>query len=1430
MKILEMAKARKKAYTDGKSTHESNKDIGLMNFDELTYEINYIFLKYRKSVGLNERSKEIFREYFSCGRHIDFNISQLLNLCLPFESDNITKQLFDIYFEEKEAPQEYLENFTYNNIINFETTNDVKLERKINNIKRTINSFTDKITKPFRKEKKIETEQHEDIEAFILENGLQKYRKNPLELKVTTPKETAYNEKNQQTIDFIRTLILEKCYEEMDLDKLLTHSETYYVLKIYEILPEDRKIDFIKMYLNSEEFSKLYSEAQKEVLEVFKSNLSREDLIELQLGNRYSDETTFEELEITNQELFRYFIKNKGHMPYGMSDKMQEALEEVSFEELKSYLENIEEPDEYSLYFVYSRMTQEEKKQILESENIHQKIKDAVFSNLIYDLSNDERIKMFDEASEEEQKKFWLQFKSSSRGEDRNAYEAKFYEKIKDTDYQKIYGIMELDKPCSPEELAELIDKIDCYDYRKILLTFSDDEIKTIYEKIKNENVRETILRLNRKKSTYSFDKKLTDEEIREIEEYNKTVPENILINESTILHYLKNAISLREYHTLLYRREIDNLEFSEILECYKLFFEKKDLLSNDRFYKSKDIESTFKSRLIEKAVGKNFIQLIKENILDKKYVLKLDKNFYRGFNKDDLNTELELIEELDDIDLRKHLIQKLNEEMTRNLEEYHMSSGEKIIANREKLQNTEKINLLYKERILNKNISLENKYLYLGMLLHNYYDSMRESDNKAYHEKLMIEFKALFEKINIEANKPEYNNIFNFMPQYKKSDFSARDLLTTYYYNIAECLPHLANDKVYELMQKLHNSNSNIQNVINSKFLNEKIINTVDYEVIEYLSRYGKSLESNSYGKDGLSDAKLDLFIKAYDRLKTIKTYPEEDSIKLVSIIQKLTDTEINETDFENENNIDLLLLISLQKDIADEFSKIKNQGEINRFELFKEKNKENARKDAHSPFITRRKILNAIGKRFFNYSYKEMIELKMKYNADFKEIYEIYREKSRNGELSLEEENELKSLTIFRNISELMEVKDTKALVRVFDELDQQEEYENCDFAAMAILEENLKRVYSKDLERNAYTPNEKDKKGQVDGIDIYSPKEFKMFVHVVAAFGKYKLIDKDNLSSSAKDKWNSDENKKNHILCTSYIGNDNMCYVRIDDKTKKANNLEDEQIIFGFGNVSNTEIIMASQSDIGSDTQNIASDNSFFLSKFRLANKIYRTCRHGHNEVDLERRLKNNKNANIQPEYIVCFDEISEISKKVAKDFNIPIVLIDKREVAKNQSEKLNEIVQKFKNTKKPELLEDIINLYQCARHSFNVGKKDKALAEEFFSPENMNQTVEDLINIIEQERKIGNKENANNCYLALYTALDNEVKICKEEPVEPESFSDSRFHLRKFRHDLKQIIKNNNITKSSDQINSGDEITQDTMHQVISNERKSDENAR
>ena len=286
--------------------------------------------------------------------------------------------------------------------------------------------------------------------------------------------------------------------------------------------------------------------------------------------------------------------------------------------------------------------------------------------------------------------------------------------------------------------------------------------------------------------------------------------------------------------------------------------------------------------------------------------------------------------------------------------------------------------------------------------------------------------------------------------------------------------------------------------------------------------------------------------------------------------------------------------------------------------------------------------------------------------------------------------------------------------------------------------------------------------------------------------------------------------------------------MCYVRRDNK--KPNSLEDEQVIFGFSDIGNSEILMASQSDIGSDTTNFSSDRSAILSDFRMADKIVRECRHGHNEVDLERRLKDNKLANIEPEYIVCFNEISEASKKVAKDFNIPIVLIDKKEVAKQQSEKLHNTIQNFKKTKQPKLLDEIINLYQCARHSFEIGDEDKALAEQFFPADDMNKTIEDLISTVEQERKLGNKENANNCYLALYSALDKEINICKEEGVEPEYFAHSKFHIRKFRYNLKQIIKNNNIHKSSEQINSEYENSQHMKHKNLSNERTSEENER
>ena len=1393
-----------KKYNAGKKTHEANKDIDLMSTNELREEVKYIYDKYKNADSLNDRAKDIFRECFTYGKHIDFSIYTLLDTCFRFNSDKIREQLFDLYFDVKDYPQEYLKNFMYTQIWSFEPTDEVKLERKTNEIKRKINNFTEKITRPFRKTK---AQSEETNRHFVSERGLQKYKKNPFELSISYEKEKAFAENNKQQIEFIKTLILKNCYEAVDLEHLLQYSGYDYSTKLYEILPEDKKADFATMFVTSNFFKHLYYEQRIQILDKFNSNLSRETLVELYLKYSSKDENFMPDFKITNKELVDYYIKSKGHIYYLDSDEeeiLQAALKEVPFENIRRYLEGINEPEQYYLYELYSCIPKEDIKKILENDKIHQKIKDDILVKMLHKFSNSEKLDMFDSFSSEKQKKFLREF-SYVFTKDIEQYSNALFDIIKDKNLQRLYGILHCNHKISATEFVELINEVDyIFHDRELLLKFSDDEIKMIYDNLKKEDIKDDILELSRQKSTLW----LRDDEIQEIEKYNETVPNNILINENTILYYLQTANSLKCYQELLMREEIHNLEFSQLLECYKMFLEKKDVLQKENIFEF--VKDSFKCELVGKMNFKDYIKLSNEKIMNKTEFLELAKNFYFQFDTNNLLYEIPCIENVEDPRIKQVLLEKLNTQFTYNEE-----------------NNTNKINSLYKERILDKNISVDNKYLYLGMLLHNYINHMRGLDDKDYHKKLIAEIQTMFEKINDEANKSQYNNIFDLTPKYKRSDFLDKDIFTLNYFNIANCLPYLNNDKVYTLMQKLYKNNSNIQNVISAKFLNDKLIDIVDYELIEYLSRYGINLEYNEDMTQELSDAETEVFIKAYNRLKIIKTYPEEDSIKIISTIKRLGDKDISETDFDNENNLDLLLAISLNDNISSDFSEVQPNENSTKLETFKEKIKDDARKEAHSVFLNKRKILNAIGKRFFYSSYIEMQSLKRKYGSDFKEIYELYTEKAKQGLLSIEEENELKSLTIYRNISELMKIKDTKALVRVFDELDELEEYENCDFAAMSVLEENLKRVYSKDLQKKAYMLDEKDKKGQIDGIDIYSPTNFKMFVHVVAAFGKYNLIDKNNLESSAKDIWNSAENKVNHILCTSYIGNDNMCYARKNNKESKS--LEDEQVIFGFSNISNSEIIMASKSDIGSHTSDFTSSKSNVLSDFRLSDKMIRECRYGHNEVDLERRLKDNKLNNIQPEYIVCFNEINNNSKKVAKDFNIPIVLIDKKEVAKEQNEKLNNLIKKFKEEKQPELLEEIINLYQCSRHSF-LTAEDKALAEEFFLPEEMNHTVENLINTIEQEQTIGNKEKANNCYLALYSALDKEVKLCKEEGVDVEYFGDSRFHLRKFRHDLKQIIKKNHINKTSEQINYGTAQKQYTINQTLSNERISEEHGR
>lgn len=614
-----------------------------------------------------------------------------------------------------------------------------------------------------------------------------------------------------------------------------------------------------------------------------------------------------------------------------------------------------------------------------------------------------------------------------------------------------------------------------------------------------------------------------------------------------------------------------------------------------------------------------------------------------------------------------------------------------------------------------------------------------------------------------------------------------------------------------------MYKGNHDITKTLNYRILDSSILDTIDYDIIEYISRYGAIL-GNSYENKELSTQELQVFCKTYNRLKSIKEFPQEHSVNLMKIIQSIGEDKLSKIDFNDASNVDLLMFLTLHEDAFNDITKLKPNDEKDIFETYKEKTKEDARTSIHSKHLNRRKALDAIGKRFFNYSYKNMYDLKEKYGKDYMLYLNKLQQKTKTQELSLDEENQLKALLTLRNIDELLEIKDTDALIRVFDELDIDEEYQEIDFLALTTLDEEMKKIYSRDLIDKAYSPIEGDKTQQIDGIEIYSPNRFNMFVSVIGGFNQYTLVEE---GKSSKDIWNSpDNNKQNHLLCTSYIGNRNICYVRNDFEVIDYKK-EEEVVILGFGKNTNGYITMVSQVDIGSATTNMLSEESHYLPQFRTPENIMKYCRHGHNEVDFERRVEDNEEKNLEPEYVVCFDKINEYSKKVAKDFGIPIVLINKREIAKLQNQELKEKIKDFKETKDPNLLGDIINMYQCARVSFLVGREELALADEFFNANEMNVTLKDIMNLIEKERTIGDKNNANNCYLALFKALQNEMKLCKQDFKDIDTLSNYQTNLRKLLYELKQIIKKNNIKAASDECKKNEQG--DKMYQAITNER-------
>lgn len=232
--------------------------------------------------------------------------------------------------------------------------------------------------------------------------------------------------------------------------------------------------------------------------------------------------------------------------------------------------------------------------------------------------------------------------------------------------------------------------------------------------------------------------------------------------------------------------------------------------------------------------------------------------------------------------------------------------------------------------------------------------------------------------------------------------------------------------------------------------------------------------------------------------------------------------------------------------------------------------------------------------------------------------------------------------------------------------------------------------KKQFSDDLkDRNQQMINSVSSKKIINekgNVDVYELNgvPFTMLVHAVAdnSWAEHNNIGKKIFEDPSY--WNANINASNFIS-TSLISDKYM-------KIYKVN--ESSSLIFGFYDIPWYDLKKLNSSDNGTNRKLSADhydDDNEAYRKFNMdVDELIEKTSHNrdtfeYNEVVLK-RVDEETDKKIQPNYIVCFDEINDVSIKASQQFNIPICLIN----TKYYPENLNNIEDKIDEEEMTEVM--------------------------------------------------------------------------------------------------------------------------------------------
>lgn len=246
-------------------------------------------------------------------------------------------------------------------------------------------------------------------------------------------------------------------------------------------------------------------------------------------------------------------------------------------------------------------------------------------------------------------------------------------------------------------------------------------------------------------------------------------------------------------------------------------------------------------------------------------------------------------------------------------------------------------------------------------------------------------------------------------------------------------------------------------------------------------------------------------------------------------------------------------------------------------------------------------------------------------------------------------------------------------------------------------------LRSIYVDKYNETLFTTEGKKEDEIYSGVKMFKAagengdKPFNISLHSLGAY----LTDLNPTGSqfSFKENWNRPK-MSYHGICTSYVGNNNMGIAPV------------KFAILGFTGYEEAGLLIAGPDDIFSDNQSfstIATEDS--KSTHLMPKDLIDMTRHTHNEMVFERRIGTDKR---QPSYIVlACDDYEKLKKeyesdvkkgrykitygeslegekesdlmyyalKAAKDFGIPIVIIEREKIAKHEHQVIQSRLDSF-----------------------------------------------------------------------------------------------------------------------------------------------------